>query len=400
LNQNLRQVAPVYLALLIWSIASATSLTGPIMPLYVKSVGIGPVDWGVLASAWALGMFLMEWMWGSLSDMRDRRGLMLLSALSMSALFAMFTLRALIPFFIVLELFAGAMGVAVGPITRAYVTDESPGESIGLFASLWWSSLMLGQVIGPLVGSFIAQAVTFEYSFYASSTLSIVLAFFIFWSFPTAKRHQRKRSEINIVGNIRFVFGLRSARPLFLSAVFIFIGRALVITFLPLYASSVIKMSTFQVGLLIAVFSGTELVSMPALGWLSDRFGRKRTAVISYALSAFLFLLYFLAKTVYQIFLVSIAVGVGLSGLFLLLALIPTVTSGGTYGRVIGAYGSFEDLGVMIGPIIYGFVWNTYGPTYIFGVCAFAQFIAALLVLGIKNGERTANSRSDVAHRI
>jgi MFS family permease len=123
---------------------------------------------------------------------------------------------------------------------------------------------------------------------------------------------------------------------------------------------------------------------MPALGWLSDRFGRKRTAVLSYALSGFLFLLYFLAKTTYQVFLVSIAVGVGLSGLFLLLALIPTIASTGTYGRVIGTYGSFEDLGIIIGPIIYGFVWTTYGPIYIFAVCSLAQFLAAFLVLRIE----------------
>jgi MFS family permease len=143
-------------------------------------------------------------------------------------------------------------------------------------------------------------------------------------------------------------------------------------------------MSTFQVGLLLAAVSGTQLVALPALGWLSDRFGRKRIAVLSYALSGFLFLLYFIANTTYQVFLVSIAVGVGLSGLFLLLSLIPTIASAGTYGRVIGAYGSSEDLGIIIGPIIYGFVWTAYGPIYIFAVCALTQLLAALLVLRIE----------------
>ena len=331
-----------------------------------------------------MGMFLLEWVWGSLSDTKDRRRLMLLSALSMSALFALFTVHALTPLFIVLELLSGAMGCAMGPTTRAYVSDESPDRSTGLYASLWWASFMLGQVIGPIVGSFIAQTWSFEYSFYASSILAIVMAFFVLLSFPTDKKRQEKKHETNILSGLKLVLGLRSARLLFLSAVLVFVGRALVIDFLPLYASSVVKMSTFQVGVLLASISGTQLVSMPALGWLSDRFGRKRTAVLSYAVSAFLFLLYFLAKTPYQVFLVSFAVGVGLSGLFLLLAMIPTVTSRGTYGRVIGTYGSFEDLGIMIGPVIYGFVWSSYGPVYIFLVCSLAQFLAAFLVLGIE----------------
>lgn len=377
-------MAPIYLALLIWSIASATSLNGPIMPLYVKSLGIGPMDWGVLAAAWAAGMFLLEWVWGSLSDTRDRRRLMLLSALSMSVLFALFTVRALIPLFIVLELLSGAMGVAIGPTTRAYVTDESPEKSIGLYASLWWASFMLGQVIGPIVGSYIAQTSSFEYSFYASSILAIALAFFVLCSFPANVERKGKRRETNLLSGIKSVLSLRSARLLFSSAVLVFIGRSLVIAFLPLYASSVMKMSTFQVGILLASISGSQLVSMPALGWLSDQFGRKRTAVLSYTLSGCLFLLYFLAKTTYQVFLVSIAVGVGLSGLFLLLALIPTIASSGIYGRVIGTYGSSEDLGIIIGPIIYGFVWSAYGPIYIFAVCSLAQLLGAFLVLRIE----------------
>jgi predicted MFS family arabinose efflux permease len=83
-------------------------------------------------------------------------------------------------------------------------------------------------------------------------------------------------------------------------------------------------------------------------------------------------------------FLVSFAVGLGLSGLFLLLAMIPTISSRGTYGRVIGAYGSFEDLGIMIGPLIYGFAWSTFGPVYIFLACSLTQLLAAFLVLGIR----------------
>ena len=361
----------------------SVSLNGPIMPLYVQSLGIGPMEWGVLAAAWATGMFLLEWVWGSLSDTIDRRWLIVLSALSMSIICFLFTVRALIPLFVVVALLSGALGVAMGPTTRAYLADESPEQSMGLYASLWWASFMLGQVLGPIAGTYIAQASSFEYSFYASSILAVFLAFFVLWSFPVAAKRSGKKRETNLLSGMKLVFSLRSARLLFLSAVLVFISRSLIITFLPLYASSIIMMSKLQVGILSASISGTQLVSMPALGWLSDRFGRKRTAVISYTIAGLLFLLYFLAKTIYQVFLVSIAVGVSLSGLFLLLALVPTVASSGTYGKVIGTYGSCEDLGIIIGPIIYGFVWSSYGPIYMFAVCSLAQLLGAFLVLGI-----------------
>ena len=191
------------------------------MPLYVKSLGIGPVEWGALASTWALGMFSMEWVWGNLSDTRDRRYLMLVSALSMTVLFVLFTVHELIPLFIVLELASGMLGVAFGPTTRTYISSESPEKSMGFFAGLWWASLMLGQVIGPIAGSFLAQTLSYKYSFYASSILSLALAGFVLWSFPTDTRHREKSRETKILRGLKFVLNLRSARLLFLAALLI-----------------------------------------------------------------------------------------------------------------------------------------------------------------------------------
>ena len=143
-------------------------------------------------------------------------------------------------------------------------------------------------------------------------------------------------------------------------------------------------MSTLEVGTLIAMISVTQLVAMPMLGWLSDMFGRKRTAVAVFTLSSFAFLLYFLANTSYEVLLVSIVVGVSLSGTSLLLAMIPDVMPSTMYGAAVGIYGSFEDMGVIIGPLVYGFVWSTTGPVYIFAASAVAQILAAFLVVPIK----------------
>ena len=143
-------------------------------------------------------------------------------------------------------------------------------------------------------------------------------------------------------------------------------------------------MSTVEIGALIAMISVAQLVAMPILGWLSDRFGRKRTAVAVFTLSSFTFLLYLLASTSYQVLLVSIVAGVSLSGTSLLLAMIPDVTPSTMYGAAVGIYGSFEDMGIIIGPLVYGFVWSTTSPVYIFAASAVAQILAAVLVLPIK----------------
>jgi MFS family permease len=165
-------------------------------------------------------------------------------------------------------------------------------------------------------------------------------------------------------------------------------GFSAIQTFLPLYAFRQAKMSTVEIGVVIAGFAAVQLVAMPLLGWLSDRFGQKRVAVAGLVLSACSFLLYFIAGTSYQIFLVSVAVGVGLSGTSLLLAMIPDVAPKGMYGTAIGLYGSFEDLGIILGPLFYGFVWSSTSPVYVFAASSFTQILCAVLVLAIEQKRR------------
>ena len=383
LNANLRRIFPVYLTMLLWNVALSTSITGPVLPLYIEARGIGIVGWSVLVAVYAVGMFLFEWVWGSLNDRIEPLFLVLPSVLCMSVLFALYTYHGSFSFFITLQLLSGAIGVVMGPTTRTYVSEESPQNSIGLYASLCWAFSSLGFVIGPLIGTYVAQRYSFEYSFYASSALSIILAFIILISFPRNRRRTRRDSR-SIINNLTAVLRARSSRFLFLSTIFALMGFTVIRSFLPLYASGQVRMSTLEVGTLIAMITVAQLVAMPMLGWLSDRFGRKRTVVAVFTLSSFAFLLYFLASTSYQVLLVSIVAGVSLSGTSLLLAMIPDVTPSTMYGAAVGIYGSFEDMGIIIGPLVYGFVWSTTGPVYIFAASAVAQILAAVLVLPIK----------------
>jgi MFS family permease len=144
-------------------------------------------------------------------------------------------------------------------------------------------------------------------------------------------------------------------------------------------------MSTVQVGVLLASVWGAQLVAMPFLGSLSDKLGRVRTTLLGFVVSACLFLLYFFAETSSQIFAISITVGVSLSVATLLLALIPSVAPDTMYGTVVGVYGSFEDLGVIISPIVFGFIWSAYGAVFIFAASAITQLITGFLILMISH---------------
>jgi MFS family permease len=300
----------------------------------------------------------------------------------MSGIFVLYARHDSFFFFLILQFLSGAVGVAVGPTTRAAVSEGSSSESAGLFASMWWVFSSIGRIVGPLIGTYIAQNSSFDYSFYASSAMSIILVLVVLWSFP--EKREIAQGSKSVFSDLYSTLHGRSARCLFLAAIFAFMGWSVVVTFLPLYASTQVGLSTVQVGTLISAVAASQLVAILLLGWVSDRFGRRPTATLGFLLCCGSFLLYLVANEAIQVFAVSVAVGLSLSAPLLLLSLVPDVTLQKRYGTVVGIYGSCEDLGIIMGPIVYGLVWTAIDPRYIFVAASITQLLAAALVFGIK----------------
>ncbi len=373
---------PALVILLLWNVSWSISITGPVLPLYIKSLGIGIAGWSALAATFALGLFLCEWMWGSLSDRIARKHLLVFSFLCMSGIFVIYARHGSFFFFLVLQLLSGAVGVAVGPTTRAAVSEASSSHSAGLFASGWWVFSSIGQIIGPLIGTYIAQSSSFEYSFYASSALTVLMILVVLLSFPES--HQLAEKSTSMIYGLNSTLRTHSARLLFLAAIFAFMGWSIVRTFLPLYASEQVGMSTVQIGTLVSTVAASQLVAILFLGWVSDRVGRKLLAILGFLLCSGSFVLFLLANTALRVFFVSIALGLGLSASLLLLSLVPDVTPKKMYGTVVGIYGSCEDLGIIMGPLVYGLVWGAIGPVSIFVAGSITQMLAAALVFAIR----------------
>jgi len=83
-------------------------------------------------------------------------------------------------------------------------------------------------------------------------------------------------------------------------------------------------------------------------------------------------------------FLFSALVSICLSVAPLITAVISEFTPREHMGMSMGILGSFEDIGMVAGPALYGFVWAAYSPRHIFIVSGVAQLVGALLLFTIK----------------
>jgi DHA1 family bicyclomycin/chloramphenicol resistance-like MFS transporter len=176
-RSGFRRLFPFYLIQLLWITSWMASVFSPVMPLYIRSLGIGEKGWGVIAMFQAVGMVATEWLWGALLDRGPRMRYALFSLIVMSVLYPLYTFHSLFRYLLVIQVLFGSFSIIMGPISRAIVTDHSPRESIGFSMAIWSVTMTIGTMIGNIGGSYIADVFGFEKSFYLSSILSLLGVF-------------------------------------------------------------------------------------------------------------------------------------------------------------------------------------------------------------------------------
>src|SRR5919109_3359870 len=131
------------------------------------------------------------------------------------------------------------------------------------------------------------------------------------------------------------------------------IGFGIIIPLLPFYAET-FGASPVVIGLLFAVFSLCQLVAAPALGDLSDRYGRRPILVFSLAGTVVSFVMLALAHSVVMLFAARIVDGLSGGNISTARAYVADVTEPKDRARAYGLIGAAFGLGFILGPAISG----------------------------------------------
>jgi len=345
---------------------------------------------------YAVSTFIFEWIWGVLSDRFDRRAFIALGLVSGSVFVWLYTFENMIPLFYVLQFLRGGLFIMVGPAVKALVSDLSSSRRLGLSMGLYSATRTLGGVAGPFLGSSVAQFWSYEHALYAYSVISVVGVLMTLTIVKTGNRSSSTGdSSSGLSQDWRQLFAKDKIAVLFVFPVIVFMGNTAINSYLPLYASETVGMSTLEIGTLFSIASVSGFLATPLFGWVSDRVGRRPVVLSGFLLSATMLCSLFFAGTPLYLTLALI----GLKTCFLpmtplLLAMLSEVAPPRLLGASMGIYSTFENLGTVVAPPIYSALWTTYAPGTIFLFSALTQTLVIPLLLPTKKNRTTSTNNS------
>src|SRR5205814_6143388 len=127
----------------------------------------------------------------------------------------------------------------------------------------------------------------------------------------------------------------------------------IIIPLLPFYAET-FGASPLVIGLLFSVLSLCQLVAAPALGDLSDRYGRRPVLIFSLAGTVVSFVMLALAHNVLMLFLARIVDGLSGGNISTARAYVADVTEPQDRARAYGLIGAAFGLGFILRPALSG----------------------------------------------
>lgn len=161
-----------------------------------------------------------------------------------------------------------------------------------------------------------------------------------------------------------------------------FVGFSVLIPVLPIYMEK-LGASSFEVGLILALYAAAQLVFLPAWGWLSDRIGRRPVILVSLLGTVVSFLLLAVAPSIGMIYAARILAGFFAASIGTAQAVVTDLTPPEERAQSMGLIGAAFGLGFVVGPALGGqlALLDPVAPFYGIAILATVNLVLACLFL-------------------
>lgn len=253
-----------------------------------------------------------------------------------------------------------------------YDRDESD-KAIGVINA----NSKLGQLLAMFIGGFVAVRFGVGAIFLLSSIISLVCLFISFFI------HEKKIEKQTIVSSSsehNFLSVIKDKRVIHISilgAVLQLIAYGTNFGFTPIIAVD-LGASNLQLGFLTTLFNLPQVMfSVLANTVMSKKFGQKNTLLMGFILITTVCFITPIISSLKLLFAFQILAGIGNAIVFsLLMAMVIDGVNKEVMTTTMGVYQAIYGVGMVIGPIILGFVGDYFGLTYGFVIIGILGLLA------------------------
>ena len=274
---------------------------------------------------------------------------------------------------------------AIGALSRRFPDKR------GFAISLHGTGGSVGEVVGPLLT---AGALTFLMwqDVLKVSLFPAILAGFLIWSMMRTVRGEVASTDSTSDYFKSIASLLRKSRLAILVAVTALrsMGQAAIMIFLPVYLREDLAYSAFTVAIYLSMAQVVGMFAQPAMGYFSDRLGRKIVLIPSMTVMGLLFFVLTYADPGWPLIVTIIALGTFLYSLHtIFIAAAMDVAGDEVQSTVVSLIYGASFIGTL-SPVIAGRIADNYGTenTFLYGG---AMILLATLILALTRLPKTAN---------
>ena len=355
-----------------------------IIPSVKASLGLTNLQLGALASVkqFTTGPLMLPA--GMLADFFRKRTAVILAAAFLFFGISHF-LVALSPTFIRIIPGVALLGVgtalwhpaAIGSLSLRF--PERRGSALaahGVGASV-------GDTIAPIAIGFLLLTLTWQRLLEFQMIPALLIALLLWKGMgPMYRNQEASRPSIGAFwGDAMSLLRHRVALAIIGVNVLTGMARLSIMTFLPIYIQDDLSYSALGLGFYWGLLHAMGAVSQPAMGYLSDRFGRKAVLLPSLLIFGLLYLALAVAAPGVQLILVIGALGLFFYALATVTqATVMDVASAKIQSSTMGIVGIFSQFLTLPSPVIAGFLVTRYGTPSSFIYAGALTLMAALLL--------------------
>lgn len=373
--------ALLLLMLNIFLVFTGIGLVIPIMPTYMRELGINGSMVGLLVAAFSFTQLVFSPLAGRLSDTLGRKKMIVAGMIVFAFSELLFGIVSAPVWLFASRMLGGIAAALIMPSVMAYTADMTTTDERAKGMGFINAAITTGFIIGPGIGGFIAEygiRVPFYAAAVAAGAAAVITQFILPESLGTEERQQIAEQDTSKPQSLVAQLIQSIREPYFLSLIIVFVmsfGLANYETVFGLFVDHKFGFTPNDIAFIITFGSiAGAVVQATIFGWILNRFGERLVISVCLVASCVFVLLTLLVHTYWLIVVVTFIVFLSIDILRPAIGTQMSKLAEQQQGFVAGLNSAYTSLGNILGPIVAG---------YLFDIDINFPYMAAAIVLAL-----------------